>query len=210
MGYGRRLLRYLTDELRRNKLLYLLLLFILMTGFVFGLAAPVSMQPESAAQCRAYVGDFLTLLPDLEVDLRSEFLRALRLNGALFAVILLSGLHPLAIPFAAAALFYKAFTLGFAASFLLAYQAGTGFWIIFCAMLPQNLLLLPFLLWLGGEAFSNALLLRRRRAAFACDTKRQLQHYGLIGLGAAAAIFFSSLLQGYFTPFLLEAFYLLL
>ena len=202
MGYGRRLLRYLTDELRRNKLLYLLLLFILMTGFVFGLAAPVSMQPESAAQCRAYVGDFLTLLPDLEVDLRSEFLRALRLNGALFAV--------LAIPFAAAALFYKAFTLGFAASFLLAYQAGTGFWIIFCAMLPQNLLLLPFLLWLGGEAFSNALLLRRRRAVFACDTKRQLQHYGLIGLGAAAAVFFSSLLQGYFTPFLLEAFYLLL
>lgn len=124
----------------------------------------------------------------------------MRLNGALFAVILLSGLHPLAIPFAAAALFYKAFTLGFAASFLLAYQAGTGFWIIFCAMLPQNLLLLPFLLWLGGEAFSNALLLRRRRAAFACDTKRQLQHYGLIGLGAARGrIFFFFVTRVFYT-----------
>lgn len=209
MGYGRRLLRYLAGEFLRNKLLYMLLFVIMVTGFAFGMAAPVSMDAETAAQCRAYIGDYLTLLPTAQIDCFAEFLRALRLNGAILAVILLAGLHLVGVPLIAAALFYKAFTIGFAAGFLLNYQSMRGFLIIVFSILPQNMLLLPLLLWAAGEAVSFSLLLWRGNNSFAAERRRLLSRYGLFSLALCGFILVSALIQGYLSPLLLELFFLI-
>lgn len=208
-AHPHQLLRFLRPDWARQRVIYLPLLLTLAMGLAFGLASPVAMEPEQAERCRSYIGDFLELLPGARIDRLAEFRAALAQNGLLLLLILLFGLHLVGAPLIAALLFYKAFTIGFATAFLLAYQTQGGALILLLSLLPQNLILLPLLLRVAGEAAALSLTLWQQHSQLVSERRRVLGQYALFSLLAVALLLVSSLIRGYLSPLLLEFFFLL-
>lgn len=209
MSSFKRLLAACRAGFRRNRLQYALLSLLLIIGFMFGLSSPSAMDEAAADQCRQYIGDYLQLLPAVDLDNFAEFSRAFTFNALIMAVVLLAGLHLLGLVFIAAALFYKAFTIGFAVSFLLDYQSRAGMLIVLFSILPQNLLFLLFLLLAAAEAVTMSLLLWQQAGGFSGQRRRLLTRYFTFSVVMFLSVVLSALLQGYFSPILLELYHIL-
>lgn len=193
---------------RRNRLLYALLSMLLLIGFMFGFSSPAAMDEAAAGQCRQYIGDYLELLPAVDLDNFREFSRAFTFNALIMAAVLLSGLHLLGLPLIAAALFYKAFTIGFAMGFLLDYQGSSGLIILLFSILPQNLLFLLFALLAAGEAIAMSLSLWQPGAGISSRRRQSFSRYLAFSAVMFLGVLISALLQGYFSPLLLEFYHI--
>ncbi|MCR4962985.1 MAG: hypothetical protein K6B40_03800 [Firmicutes bacterium] len=201
-------LRKTEAHFQANCSLYAAAAALLFLGFLFGLAAPVTMDGASAAAVKGYIGNYLQTLPGGDFDKSAELLRALACNGVLALLIWAFGLHVLGLAGIAAVLVYKGFGLGYAAGFLLNYQGLAGASVILFGILPQNVIFVLLLAYLAVAAARQSLRLWGRdfpRAAL-----ENLLSYGKALLRAAAALLLGAALQGYICPVFLHMLYVLL
>jgi|GEM_PF-5296135 len=193
----------------RSHLLQLAALtLVLLTALMFGLASSAVMEETAAERTRAYIGNYLEVLPAVEPDQAGEFQRALALNGVLWLALAAAGLSRWGLPLILAVLIVKGFTLGYAVSFLLGYQSGRGALIVLLSLLPHHLLLLPLLLLMSADALVAGGWFSRNRQGRGLP----LQTYANWGRRAAlygAVMIVAALVQGYICPLVLHLLFLI-
>lgn len=197
---------YLLEKIRSGGPLLAVLVFVLVLGFFLGLAAPTTMDEDAASQTRLFIGNYVQALPEAGIKPGYEALQAFLLNGSLILGIGLLGLHLFGLPLAAAMLFFKGLSLGYAMSFLMDYQGTRGFVVIALSMLPQNLVLLPVFVVAALLAANFSLTLHRSKPLFG----RDLAVYGMRFLMLLGGVLIGSLVQGYICPLLLKLFFVII
>ncbi|MDF9409045.1 MAG: Stage II sporulation protein M [Pelotomaculum sp. PtaB.Bin013] len=149
-------------SLRRQWLVYFIVLLVFTLGLTAGFAGVQKLQTDQTDQLQSEVDRFLQQAGMLEIDF-SMATRDVIYNGIILVVaIYLLGLTIIGIPFVLAILFVRGFALGFAIEFLTREKSIQGTVLTIVAILPHNILMIPALLFAGAASLSFAWLLAKR------------------------------------------------
>ncbi len=158
-------------------------------------------------QTKKYTDVFLTSFPLQGVSKTEIFKLSLINQLKLFFFLFLSGWHIFLFPVGLLQIFLKGFRLGFTISGLLKFYHFRGFLLSFFALFPQNLLLLPAILFF---AVYQMIFLFEERTPFLKKQLHLKKGPCLKNLFVSFTILFflllSALIEGYFIPSTLQFF----
>jgi len=193
----------LSGYLRRNALLYLVVLGLLVGGVCLGATAVKVLDREEKADLVRYLATFLRGLSDGKlrsepsVALRAACLQNLKTVGFLWGL----GLTVVGIPAVAAVVFLRGLAVGFTVAFLVDEMGQAGLLLAAGAVLPQNLLALPALVLIAVSSLSFSLLLVRRH--WDPDPRplaEEVLGYGFVALLACLLMVGAGLLEACVAP----------
>jgi len=149
-------------SLRRQWLVYLIVLFVFALGLAAGFAGVQKLQTDQTEQLNFELDRFLQQAGMLEIDFSKATRDVLYYGIILIAAIYLLGLTVIGIPVVLAILFIRGFALGFAIEFLTRENSIQGTILTLVAILPHNILMVPALLLAGVASISFGWLLAKR------------------------------------------------
>lgn len=195
-------------HLRLNFILYIIVLFALLTGIAAGIFTAGSMSEPQRAGLVGYLQSFFESIGQGRMDKGAIFREALwqQLQTAFF--LWLSGLFFIGLPFILFIAGLRGFFLGFTVGFFISQYRFGGFLFTLVCILPQSLLYLPALTGIAVLALEQSLKrLKSRRIAYTREqrikaaapyTTRILFLFLVMGAGA--------LLEAYVLPVLFGLF----
>lgn len=184
---------------------YVLVLFMLFLGLVFGVMATRVLQREQRTELNAYLESYFNFVgrdDSLQRAGSSLLKEALNLNLLKTALpMIVASLSLVGVPLIAVLGFLRGFIVGFGGAFLIRELQWKGGLVFLAGLLPQNIFLIPGLVILGGASviFSMAMirvLWGNRRQPL----KKDLQEYmGRIAV-ALLVILLGCFMEAYVTP----------
>jgi stage II sporulation protein M len=155
--------RRLIEDIRENKIQYLVLIFFLVAGIAAGTFTVSHMEPGQKNSLTQYVDQVFSAVQSQEIDYFGIFFHAFLQNTLIFGAIAIFSLIVLGIPVTAVVLITKGFFVGFTVG-VFAINLGTGGFgaIIFCVLLP-NLILIPCVCKAGALGINNSIYIFKTR-----------------------------------------------
>lgn len=154
--------RFWANSLRQNWPAYIIVLSVFALGLVGGAFGVQKLQVDQARELSLYLDRFLQQAGMLEVDSSKALWSVLYNDIMIILTVYLLGLTVIGIPVMLGIVFTRGFVLGFTIGFLSREKSVQGVILTFVAILPQNIFLIPALLFGGVASLSFALLLARR------------------------------------------------
>jgi len=150
------------NSLRQNWPAYLIVLAVFVLGLAAGAFGVQRLRVDQAQELSLYLDRFLQQAGMLEVDSSKALWSVLYNDIMIILAVYLLGLTVIGIPVMLGIVFTRGFVLGFTIGFLSREKSVQGVILTFVAILPQNIFLIPALLFGGVASLSFALLLARR------------------------------------------------
>ena len=150
------------NSLRQNWPAYMIVLSVFALGLAGGAFGVQKLRVDQARELSLYLDRFLQQAGMLEVDSSKALLSVLYNDIMIILAVYLLGLTVIGIPVMLGIVFTRGFVLGFTIGFLSREKSVQGVILTFVAILPQNIFLIPALLFGGVASLSFALLLARR------------------------------------------------
>lgn len=196
---------FISLHLREHAGIYFFLFVLFGVGVAFGALAVGALEDNQRLELVHYLKHFLGAVRgegEGAPAARHVFSLAFGSNLRTTGLIFLLGLSIAGVPLVPVVIFLRGFILGFTVGFLLSQLGWPGFGMVFLAVLPQNLILVPFLLILAASAlaFGGAVVLRHRGGK-PWPAALQLIVLAVAALAAASA---ASLIEGYVAPLFLR------
>ncbi|NLO81586.1 MAG: stage II sporulation protein M [Clostridiales bacterium] len=133
-----------------NILLYLLLIFVFITGIAAGGFTVNSISSERQAYLAEYLYKHSYLLKNqAHIDKGLTYLNSVLRNVQTAFFIWLFGLHYVGIPFMLITIGIRGFLLGFVVAFFIDYYGFNGFLFVLCCILPQCFVHVPCIVIMG-------------------------------------------------------------
>lgn len=190
--------------LRRNWLVYLVVLCVFTLGLASGYAGVQTLPAEQTEQLLRELDYFLQQAGMLEIDSAKVVRDVLYYGVILIAAIYLLGLTVIGIPVIMAILFIRGFALGFALEFLAREKSMQGTVLSLAAILPHNILLIPALLLAGAASLSFAWLLVKRFNNSKIVVWPSFLAYSGVMILVTACFAGAGLIEVYLTPLLVK------
>ncbi len=194
----------ITGELRHHFKQYLFISGIFIVGILAGTLS--TSASELLSQTKSYLDTFLSSYP-LQSVAKTEVFKLSLLNHLQLAFMLwVSGWYIWLLPLGFLQVFAKGFRLGFTTSCLIRLYHFRGLLLALFALLPQNLILIPTLVYFGIyqiKFLSN----RRHFVANSSSLTIRKQLYGknfIFFLFFLLFLFLSAFIEGYMIPSLLQ------
>ena len=197
------LFKTLTDYLKKNAVVCLILLAVFAAGVIAGWIVPSKISPEDYGEMTQYLSGILQELPQAEIDKQLETKMAFYFNGLLLLLIWFFGLTVIGSPLVLAVLFYKGATLGMTIGFLLGMDDPQGLVTVLLAVMPQNLFFVP--LFLAASLLAATFSLRLLRKEYAGNFGREFLRYTFYFLILLLGVGFCSYIQGHAVPWLFKS-----
>jgi stage II sporulation protein M len=191
-------------SLRRQWLVYMIVLFVFSLGLAAGFAGVQKLQTDQTEQLNFELDNFLQQAGMLEIDFSKATRDALYYGIILFAAIYLLGLSVIGIPVVLAILFVRGFALGFAIEFLTREKSIQGVVLAFAAILPHNILMVPALLIAGVASLSFSWLLVKRFYNSKILVWPSFVAYSGMMIFITACVAGAGLVEVYLTPLLIK------
>lgn len=141
----------------------LLCVFMLIVGVIFGIQGVQYVDLASRQQLMGFLDSFLYMAGQNALSaaatLQAELWQTLLWGLLIWA----SGFVLLGLPVTYALVFFKGYSLGYTASFLLHNMGASAMTLLLGGMLPQNFLVLPVFLAMAAAASHNSLQFFRQR-----------------------------------------------
>lgn len=201
-----RLRQRFTDYLRRRTPYFIITIVILIMGVVFGALAVKALNTGQRSELWQYLSAFFANLEsqhtvESPILLRQAALGHLR-TLALIAVL---GLSVIGSPLILLFLFTRGFVIGFSVGFLVEQMVFKGVLMSIAAVLPQNLLIVPALIFASVACLDFAVFLVRGRVGNRGPAGvGELGTSALVVVQAGGALMLASLIEAYVCPVFLE------
>lgn len=158
-----RIIKTFTDYFFRNRLLFVLTVFCIMSGTVIGSLSAASISGERFDALSGYMNNFLSAYGIQSANRSEIFLFSLYANIKILLFMWVSGLWIGFIPIGLLQLGIKGYKLGFTVAFLIQLYGGKGIMLILVSLLSQVLFLIPALMFFAVFNLKFAVELRRIR-----------------------------------------------
>jgi stage II sporulation protein M len=197
----------LAEHIRSQWFLYLLVILFFTVGVVAGALSVRLLDEGQSRELNEYFYSFVEYLAQQQPMSQSLILqRSVSQNGIFVIFLWLCGVVFFGFIFALGAILYRGFTIGFTVGFMAEQNTMQGILFAVGAVLPQNLLFVPFTVMAGVLSLSFSLMLLRRRL-----TRKQIPlgpyffQYTLALFLVALAFTVGSLVEAMITPVFMKA-----
>ena len=180
-------------------------LFFFLFGISAGVFTELMMSTAEKESMVTYLNHYfqLTTLDDLSFS--DIFMNSAGNNLGLLVIMLLSGLTAIGFPVALAALSYKGMALGFSAALLIDSMSFKGVALIFTSMIPQNLILIPSLIFAGIAALNIAFhTISNRRFGIKKSLAENSGSYLFLNMILLASILVGCFIESFISPLLTQ------
>jgi stage II sporulation protein M len=199
----------LSSHVKKRPGSYGLIILMVFAGMVAGIICTRFVSPSAQDEIREVLSAFFTQTDQNLITPSTEEIISTFLNEELLhtvAAIWVLGLTVIGVPLVLGILFFKGFALGFTAAFLIKEYLWTGVLLVMTVLIPKNLLALVGLLMAGAMSlwFAGGVvrILTGRKNNY--SIVRQLASATFFTVIAGVLVFFSSLVESYLSPVLLN------
>lgn len=116
------------------------------------------------------------------------------------------GLTVIGLPLILGVVFLRGFSMGFTLGFLISEKAGGGVLISLLAVIPQNLVYIPFLIIWGVISINFSLQVLRGEQAGLPGLMRRMARYTLLMMAFLFLFLLGAFIEAYLSPWLLNLF----
>ncbi len=187
---------------KENKLLYVFMGILFLTGIAAGFIVVNLLNEGQTLELKEYIEDFLFGIgQDVGADQHVLLNDTIRQNMQVLLLFWFFGITMFGVPFIAALTSLKGFTLGFTISFLFSEYSLGGLVFALVAVAPQNIILIPSFLSAAVISMSFSLLILKSRLK-----KKKIQYwqnlfnYTALFFMIALLIVAGSLVEALITP----------
>lgn len=195
-------IRQVLFEYFRHK--WLLLLFVTVffcMGIFFGAVAVKTISVDQADHLGGYLNGFLEKVSSTPISEQLFFRQNVLSNLYIMFAIFVLGLTIIGIPLVLVTVFSKGFILGFTVGFLVREKALRGLAFALLSVLPQNLIIIPAVIFGSVTALSfSALLIKRRFKAHNTAIANQLGIYTAVMVFLSLLTCAGGIIETYVTP----------
>ncbi len=190
-------------HIRENMALYLLVVFVFITGVAAGGFTVSSISAEQRVYLADYLEEYSYILGNqTHVDGSAIFIKATLQNLRTAFFIWLFGLTYLSTPLALITVGTRGFFLGFTVAFLIDYYALNGLFMVLVCILPQSFIHIPCLVVMGVLAMQFGIegFKIRKLPHLKQMRMRRIAPYTFKFVLIITAFFISSLFEAFVVP----------
>ncbi|GKU30129.1 stage II sporulation protein M [Clostridium folliculivorans] len=136
----------INENLRQNKLIYLIITAVFIVGVVLGVYSILYMSQASKNDVMSYFNSFVSSVSDKQINYKDLIIESLKNNLIFFIGILLLGFIIVGAPFVLIIVLVKGFLIGFSFSLLVNILGNRGVGLALIALVPQNIVIVPFII----------------------------------------------------------------
>lgn len=184
--------------------LYLVVGFFFSAGILAGVWGASGLETTRVDELHEYIDHLFINADHLEANAKEQFIMVTYNNVMLIAAIYIAGLSVIGIPVMLGLLFVRGFAIGFAVWFVLNEIGWPGVLLILASILPQNLILIPAILFAAAVAISFSLLLIRRGFNPEIQVWSSFLRYSGMLAAAAAVAVGAGLVEAFIVPSILK------
>ncbi len=191
-------------HISENRWQYILLTTIFLAGVLFGNSQVSSLDDSIKSHLLSLVDRYV------EGGLTGSFqagnvLLAAFLNQAyLVLAVWFLGLTVIGLPLILGLIFLRGFSLGFTMGFLVRAKAGGGIIIGLLAIVPQNLVYIPFMIIWAVVAINFSIQVLKGRGAGFSEVIRGITSYTMLMLAFLVLLLIGAFIEAYLAPWLLN------
>jgi len=196
---------FLFNKIKDNTLICIVLTILILLGICIG-AFWIGLMPKDNKEIlNSNINDYFLLAPTYSFDSTYIFKTSLLNNIIPVIILFITSIGYIGTIFTLAYVAFRGFCLGFTIAFLTESFGKKGFLFTLVALLPQNIIYIPALVYTGFIAInlSNAMI-RLKRERFMEDRKKHILKYLTYDLVAIAALLIASFIEAYITPIFIK------
>ncbi len=199
--------RIIGKQIKNNIALYSLVLIFFVAGIAAGAFTVDALSFVQKEELINYFQSFFSVLGKEPIQSTFVFKQSLLNNSQFVLIIWVLGITVIGLPLILTIIAIKGFIIGFSVSFLVEGMGFKGFLFALAAVLPQNLFIVPGVLFAGvlGISFSLSMF-RRRKSQLKRRFSSELTVYSFNILISLLLLFIGSLIEGYITPIFIKLF----
>lgn len=201
-----RMVALINKHVQSNFWLYVVSLLSVCTGIVLGIYSVRYMGGFEKSDLLSYLKNFNTTINSGNIDYKSIFLETLKSNVPMLLVMWFLGLTMIGIPVILIMDIIKGFTIGFTMSFIINGMGIKGVWFSLLAVLPQNIIYIPCIIFSSVIAmeFSLMILKDRSNSQWKSNVLLRITSYSLSFILILVIMFVGFFMEAYLTPNMLK------
>lgn len=192
------------QHIKDNRWQYSLVLLIFICGVVIGGYKVAGLEGGVRSHLLQMIDNYLRGGMEGSLDGTSIFLSALMQQSKTILLIWFLGLTVIGLPLVLGVIFLRGMSLGFTLSFLFQEKAGAGIILSLIAVLPQNIVYIPFLLIWAVVALNASLYILNGRNDSYMPLGRALLAYTILMLLFILLFLVGAFIEAYLSPWLLQ------
>ncbi len=191
----------LFSQIKNNTFLYIVLTLLMLSGVVIGAFWMGIMPMDTKDSLKAGVGDYFLLMPTFAFDNGFIFRKSV-LNNVLPVILLsVTSIRYLGVFLAPIYIAFRGFCLGFSIAFLSESFGRTGLIYTLIAMLPQNLIYIPALVFAGFTSMNlSIMMLKLRKERYSDNKNKYIIKYLTYASITVLVLLVASFIEAYITP----------
>ncbi len=191
----------LFNQVKNNTVLYMVLTLLMLSGVAIGAFWIGIMPTDTKESLQSGIGDYFLLMPTYTFDNGLIFRKSV-LNNVLPVVILsVTSIRYLGVFLAPLYIAFRGFCLGFSIAFLSESFGRTGLIYTMIAMLPQNLIYIPALVFAGFTSMNlSIVMLKLRKERFSDNKNKYIMKYLTYASITVLVLLIASFIEAYITP----------
>lgn len=194
----------LKEHIKSNKKEYLIVLILFVAGIFLGVLFVNNLQEVQKNEIITYMNGFLEKMKIKEELGYTELLKTSMKQNLLWALIIwFLGTTVIGIPIAFGIVLYRGFCLGYTIAVSVIIMGVTkGIIFIICAMLLQNIIIIPAILAIAVSGFKlyKSIMKDRRRA----NLKMEIVRHTVFSLVMTSVLLFSSIVEVFISTNMLK------
>lgn len=194
----------ITRHISENRWQYLLLTTIFLAGVFLGNSQVSGLDGTVKSYLLSLVDKYIEGGITGNFQGSSVVFAAFTNQAYLVIAVWFLGLTVIGLPLILGLIFLRGFSLGFTLGFLIGEKAGGGIIIALLAILPQNLVYIPFMIIWAVVATNFSLQVLRARGSGFTDVVRGLISYTLLMLAFLLLFLMGAFIEAYLAPWLLS------
>jgi stage II sporulation protein M len=194
----------INENLRQNKLIYLIITVVFIVGLVLGVYSILYMSQTSKNDVMSYFNSFVSSVSDKQINYKDLIIESLKNNLIFFIAILMLGFIIVGAPFVLIIVLVKGFLIGFSFSLLINILGNRGIGLALIALVPQNIVIVPFIIMCSSLAVQFSMAKLKSKFTKASVSNEAILSYVNFYLFSAIFLVAGIFLETYIVPNLMK------
>jgi stage II sporulation protein M len=192
--------------MKENLPLFIFVSVLFIIGVVFGAVMVNALSLEQKTEMTRHLGSFFHEINDgVEMDNQQSFTQAFGMHMKWILLIWLFGLSIIGLPLILVLDFLKGVLIGFTVGYLVGQMSWKGMLFALVAVVPQNLIVIPAILFCSVAATSFSIyMIKHRIMSRNGNIYQPFMRYTTITLTMGGFLLIAALLEGYFSQYMMK------